>query len=135
MNTIKRLVWVSFVFAFVSAQGSDLIVDSFDRPGKISFAEIPDAIRYRVEWSHTATIDWTNFTGDVGQYLDAIPATGTGTVTIAVPMFYRVVAEMPPPGMVFIPAGSFVMGNATNVFPESEGQTNELPQHEVYTDA
>ncbi len=37
----------------------------------------------------------------------------------------------PPAGMVLIPAGSFVMGNATNVFPSSEGNPEEKPQHTV----
>ncbi|HPF99426.1 MAG TPA: SUMF1/EgtB/PvdO family nonheme iron enzyme [Kiritimatiellia bacterium] len=38
----------------------------------------------------------------------------------------------PPSGMVLIPAGSFVMGNATNMFPADEGDPEELPQHRVY---
>lgn len=36
-----------------------------------------------------------------------------------------------PAGMVLIPAGDFVMGNATNVFPAGEGASDELPQHTV----
>jgi formylglycine-generating enzyme required for sulfatase activity len=36
-----------------------------------------------------------------------------------------------PPGMALIPSGSFMMGNATNVFPKEEGPDNELPQHAV----
>jgi sulfatase modifying factor 1 len=36
-----------------------------------------------------------------------------------------------PSGMVLIPAGNLVMGNATNIFPAGEGQTDELPQHTV----
>jgi formylglycine-generating enzyme required for sulfatase activity len=36
-----------------------------------------------------------------------------------------------PSGMVLIPAGDFVMGNATNVFPAGEGGSDELPQHTV----
>jgi formylglycine-generating enzyme required for sulfatase activity len=50
-------------------------------------------------------------------------------------MFYRVVATVPPTNMVYIPAGAFLMGNATNVLPAAEGHPNELPQHEVYTDS
>jgi formylglycine-generating enzyme required for sulfatase activity len=33
--------------------------------------------------------------------------------------------------MALIPAGSFRMGNATNVFPAGEGSSTELPQHTV----
>ncbi len=36
-----------------------------------------------------------------------------------------------PAEMVFIPAGAFTMGNATNVFPATEGSTDEVPMHEV----
>jgi formylglycine-generating enzyme required for sulfatase activity len=88
-----------------------------------------------VEWSASVMAGWTNFTGDHGQWLDAIPATGSGVITAAVPMFYRVVAVMPPSNMVYIPAGTFMMGNATNVLPAEEGHINELPQHAVFTDA
>ncbi len=37
----------------------------------------------------------------------------------------------PAADMAAIPAGSFAMGNATNVFPASEGHQDELPQHAV----
>lgn len=57
-----------------------------------------------------------------------------------VPFRYRVVASVTnpvssPPNMVLIPAGSFVMGNATNAFPASEGGSDELPQHTVNVSA
>jgi formylglycine-generating enzyme required for sulfatase activity len=38
----------------------------------------------------------------------------------------------PPPGMTLIPAGVFMMGNATNEFSASEGAEVEVPQHMVY---
>lgn len=41
----------------------------------------------------------------------------------------RIFDPNPPAGMVLIPAGSFAMGNATNLFPE--GDSEELPQHTV----
>ena len=113
----------------------EVAIQSFASHGEVIFNEVPDAMGYRVEWASEAGGPWTNFTGGHGQWLDAIPATGSGTVTAAVPMFYRVVAIMPPSNMVYIPAGSFMMGNATNVLPASEGELNELPQHEVFTDA
>ncbi|MCP5489417.1 MAG: SUMF1/EgtB/PvdO family nonheme iron enzyme, partial [Verrucomicrobia bacterium] len=135
MSTRRTAYPLCLMLTMGTAIAGDYAVDAYDRSGYLSFEEIPDAITYRIEWTHDVTEGWTNFAGDTGQWMDAIPATGTGTVTVAVPMFYRVVAEMPPTGMVFIPAGSFVMGNSTNVFPAAEGSTNELPQHEVYTDA
>jgi formylglycine-generating enzyme required for sulfatase activity len=49
------------------------------------------------------------------------------------PCTWRITDLNPPEDMVYIPAGSFVMGNATNVF--SEGSSSEEPQHTVYVSA
>jgi formylglycine-generating enzyme required for sulfatase activity len=65
---------------------------------------------------------------DKWQEYTLIQATGTA-------MSVKVFEKKPPPGMVFIPAGSFMMGNATNVFPANEGDNDERPQHMVYVDA
>ena len=46
----------------------------------------------------------------------------------------RIFDPNPPAGMVFIPAGSFVMGNATNMLP-NEDSSEELPQHTVSVSA
>lgn len=48
---------------------------------------------------------------------------------------YDSVQVMVQPGMALIPAGSFVMGNSTNVFPASEGDSDELPQHTIHLSA
>ena len=64
---------------------------------------------------------------------------GERDVPASVPMWYRVVATvtqaLSPNGMVLISAGNFVMGNATNVFLASEGESDELPQHTVNVSA
>ena len=57
-----------------------------------------------------------------------VPATGIVTSVQAFDL-------QPPADMVLIPAGSFVMGHATNVFPVDEGNPDELPQHTVYVSA
>ena len=44
-------------------------------------------------------------------------------------------ANDPSRYMVLIPAGPFVMGNATNVFPWDEGWLDEMPQHTVHVSA
>jgi len=119
----------------LSVRAGDVVIQSFERNGEISFNEIPDAISYRVEWASAVNGNWTNFTGDVGLWMDDIPPSGLGVITASVPMVYRILAQIPPEGMVYIPAGSFMMGNSTNVFPEGDGGANELPQHDVYLDA
>ncbi|HMO50924.1 MAG TPA: SUMF1/EgtB/PvdO family nonheme iron enzyme [Kiritimatiellia bacterium] len=133
----KFLSVVIAVAGLVVAHGAvaDPSITHIEVNGTLVFAEIADAMGYRVEWASTADGPWTNFTGHHGQWLDDIPATGDGVITATVPMFYRVVALMPPSNMVYIPAGTFMMGNATNVLPVEEGFPNELPQHEVFTDA
>jgi formylglycine-generating enzyme required for sulfatase activity len=67
-----------------------------------------------VEWASSLSGPWnTNWAG-----LNAVTVNSNGTITIGVPMFYRVrgVAYIPPTtsdGMALIPAGSFTMGNST----------------------
>ena len=132
---MKTMQWVLVLTlaGTLTAWSDDLLIQSFDTSGKVTFNTVTNAVGYRVEWASTAGGAWTNFGLPS---LDQIPATGSGIVTASVPMLYRVVATVntasPPPGMVLILAGSFVMGNATNVFPASEGNPNELPQHTVY---
>ncbi len=121
----------------LAVQADDVVIQSFDTAGKIAFNEVPGATNYRVEWASTLTGPWTNF-ASASAALDHMTAAGSGVVTCAVPMVYRVVAWVtnpPPADMVLIPAGSFVMGNATNVFPASEGGGDELPQHAVQVSA
>ncbi len=140
----------------------DSVIPSIDQAGKITFNEVSGATGYRVEWAPVVAGPWTNFAA-AAAVLDGLPYTGSGMVTCAVPMVYRVVATAtnpptataiptatataaptpmptptptatPPPipeDLVLMPAGSFVMGNATNVFPASEGYYDERPQHTV----
>jgi len=72
----------------------DLVIDSFESSGTITFNEVPDATEYRVEWAPEPVEPWTN--------MSAIPAAGSGIVTASVPivsqtMVYRVVMTIPPP--------------------------------------
>ncbi len=59
------------------------------------------------------------------------PSTDLFPTSTYVSVGFRLARSVPPDEMVLIPAGEFVMGNATNVFPASEGSTDELPQHTV----
>jgi formylglycine-generating enzyme len=129
-----RTILFTLILTSTMASGHPLSISAFDEGGTIVFAEISNAINYRVEWSPSLEGGWTNFTGNYSQWLDNIPASGSGVITASVPMYYRVVATIPPEGMVYIPAGSFMMGNATNALTMAEGSTNELPQHSVNLD-
>jgi formylglycine-generating enzyme len=134
MKTMKWM-WGLAVAGTLAVQADDLVIQSFETSGKLTFNELTNAAKYRVEWASAVGGPWTNFTGAAGLWLDNIPATGSGSVTASVPMWYRVVARLLPPGKVLIPAGSFVIGDATNVFPASEGYSDELPQRTVNVSA
>ena len=68
-----------------------------------------------VQWASSLSGPWTNWASVVG--LDAVTVSNNGTITVSVPMFYRVLgvaATNPPAGMALIPAGSFTMGDITD---------------------
>ena len=98
---MKTMKWMlGLVLAGTLAVQADDLVLSLETSGKLTFNELTNATRYRVEWASTAGGSWTSFTGAAGQWLDNIPATGSGIVTASVPMWYRVVATVnttPPP--------------------------------------
>ncbi len=126
-----RLILGWAVASAMVAQAAQVTIQSYDAAGKLTFNEVTGASGYRVEWAARPQGPWTNFAG-AAAWLDNLPHTGSGTVTCAVPMVYRVLAlvsNVAPADMVLIPTGSFIMGNATNVFPASEGYSEELPQH------
>ena len=62
--------------------------------GQLTFSTISNALDYRVEWTSSLTNSWTNFWA-AAELLDSIPLTNSGTITVSVPMFYRVVATVP----------------------------------------
>jgi beta-glucanase (GH16 family) len=73
---------------------SNLVVHHFDHTGELRFDALDLASEYRIEWSSSMAGRWTNFAA-ASQSLDSIPATGSGVVTVSVPMLYRVVAIVP----------------------------------------
>jgi len=126
-------VYVAFACA-LATKAEEFAVQSFDSPGQITFTTLSNAGNYRVEWTSDGSGVWTSFAA-AAQSLDSIVPTGEGVVTASVPMLYRVMATvtLPAPGLVFIPAGTFVMGATTNVGHEST--MDERPQHSVYVSA
>ncbi len=100
--------WLSVALACAAWMGraDDFRVRSFDGSGRLVFDEIPSATVYRVEWAPSPVGPWTNFAGSAGASLDALTVTGGGSVTCAVPMFYRVTAVMSLTDMVLVPAGT-----------------------------
>jgi len=73
-------------------RGENLVIEKFDGTGRLYFNEISSATNYRIEWASSPAGPWTHFTALVPH--DAILPTGTGGVSVLVPMCYRVVANV-----------------------------------------
>ncbi len=102
------------VFAGVHQAAAQLpVITSFSQNGVLVCANLATGTVASVEWASSLAGPWnTNWAG-----LDAVTVGSNGTITVGVPMFYRVrgVAYIPPTtsdGMALIPAGSFTMGNS-----------------------
>lgn len=121
MKTTSWFIALFSICSLIAFAQSDRPVQSSETPGRITFNKLTNAIRYRIEWFSPASNAWTNF--GMPQF-DAIVSPGTGTVTVNVPMLYRVKAGMgaPEPVMVLIAGGTFETGDAF-----AEGEPDELP--------
>lgn len=126
-----------------SALGQTTTITFFGRNGELVCTNLPPSSTASVVWSSSVLGPWTNAcTG-----LDAVVVNSNGTIRVNVPtitgggpVFYRVRGTAPatntvPAGMVSIPAGSFVMGDAFGDWPKSMGTNIELPDHTVYVSA
>src|ERR1035437_4740231 len=105
------------------------VISSFSQNGLLVCANLQTGTVASVEWASSLSGPWnTNWAG-----LDAVTVGSNGTITVSVPMFYRVRGvAWTPAGMALIPAGSLTMGNT---FSPSEGYSDELPLHTVYVSA
>ena len=94
-------------------RADELVIQSFSTSGQLAFGGVSNeaqyATSYRIEWASSPGGGWTNFAAAAAS-LDVIPSpvNGTGTVSVLVPMCYRVVATMVvlPLGTIQIPAGT-----------------------------
>jgi len=99
-----RLLMMSFALAgTLAAHATDLVIDSWDATGRLTFREVP-ATAYRVEWTtNLSSPNWRSNAPGIA----VIPASGLGTLTVTVGVvhascYYRVVASGtngPPAGL------------------------------------
>jgi hypothetical protein len=92
-----RLLIMGLVLAGrLAAQAADLVIDSFDPSGRLTFHEIPAATAFRVEWTtNLASPAWSSNAPGIA----AISASGVGTLTATVGVvhawcYYRVAASV-----------------------------------------
>ena len=95
--TITRGLVTAVLFLVMAwaSSAEELVIQSFDRAGHLSFSALSNAASYRVEWAPSPAGPWSTFSGAAGA-LDNIPATNTTSLTCTVPMCYRVVATVTP---------------------------------------
>jgi hypothetical protein len=129
MRTGLALLSSIFLATFYTAAQSELEITSFRGNGELTFNKITNAASYRVEWAASLSTNtpWTNFAAAAAA-LDNIVSPGTGTVTVAVPMFYRVVATLQSYDLVI----SEVMYDPS-VVPDSTGEWFEIYNRAPYS--
>ena len=86
---VKHWLLLLFVGVLaVTALAGELVITSFSPNGELTWTNSVSNATYRVEWAGCATGPWTNF--DALTKLTLLSATNN-SVTVKVPMFYRVV--------------------------------------------
>jgi formylglycine-generating enzyme required for sulfatase activity len=107
------------LFAGVRQTAAQLpVITSLSQNGVLVCSNLEAGTVASVEWASSVSGPWSsNWTG-----LDAVTVNTNGSITVGVPMFYRVrgVAATPA-GMACIPAGTFTMGDTL------DGESDALP--------
>lgn len=123
-SPIGRLLAGALLAAATLAQGQSYpTITSFSPNGLLTFTEVSNAFRYRVEWStNLAQSSWRTSSppGVVGILPTGIGTLGTRSVTVGVAQaasFYRVVAVTNPPSAR--PRGSYYINFQPNGLPPS----------------
>ena len=103
------------------------VICSFSQNGVLVCTNLQPGTVASVEWASSLSGPWTNWAGAAG--LDTVIVTSNATISVSVPMFYRVrgVAKInststtTADGMALIPAGSFTMGDTL------DGESDAIP--------
>ncbi len=108
---IQNLLLVLALLAGVhQTLGQAIVINSFSQNGVLVCSGLQTGTVATVQWASSLSGPWqTNWAG-----LTGVAVATNGTLTVSVPMFYRVLgvaATNPPSGMALIPAGNFTMGN------------------------
>jgi formylglycine-generating enzyme len=111
------------------------VITSFSQNGVLVCSNLQTGSVATVQWASSLSGPWqTNWAG-----LDAVAVNSNGTITVSVPMFYRVLGvaatnnlTFTADGMALIPAGSFTMGDTLD--GESDAISNNVTVSGFYMD-
>ena len=104
------------------------VITAFHGNGDLTWTNSVSNATYRVEWASSLTGTWFRS----WQELSHVETHSNTTISVSVPMFYRVIMLSNPMSadMVLVDAGSFEMGWTSNLEPG-----NPWPGHSVNVDA
>jgi formylglycine-generating enzyme required for sulfatase activity len=115
------------LIASVHQAAAQIVITSFGQNGVLVCTNLQPGSVASVQWASSLSGSWqTNWAG-----LGAATADSNGTITVSVPMFYRVIGIAPTnttDGMALIPAGAFTIGDTL------DGETDAIPTN-VYVSA
>ena len=104
-------IWLVLWTGVQQATAQLPVITSFSQNGGLVCSGLQPGTVASVQWASSLSGPWyTNWAG-----LDAVAVDTNGSITVSVPMFYRVLgiaATNTYDGMALIPAGSFVMGDS-----------------------
>jgi len=108
-NKLKSLFIGLALIAGVNQAAAQIVISSFSQNGVLVCTNLQPGRVASVQWASSLAGPWqTNWAT-----LSGVSVSNNGTITVSVPMFYRVLGvAAAPAGMAFIPVGSFVMGNS-----------------------
>jgi formylglycine-generating enzyme required for sulfatase activity len=117
--------------------GQAIVINSFSQNGVLVCSGLQTGTLFSVQWASSLSGPWqTNWAG-----LTGVAVSNSGTNTVSVPMFYRVLGVAStnaattnaPAGMALIPAGTFTMGD--NLDGESDALPTNIYVSAFYMDA
>ncbi len=101
-------IWLAFLAGIHQTLAQLPVISSFSQNGLLVCANLQTGTVASVEWASSLSGPWqTNWAS-----LASVAVSNNGTISVSVPMFYRVLGVAgPATGMVLIPAGTFTMGD------------------------
>jgi sulfatase modifying factor 1 len=123
------LIGLALLAGDYQAAAQSPVITSFSQNGVLNCSGLQTGSLATVQWASSPSGPWQNSWAG----LAAVTPDSNGTITVGVPMFYRVLQQTNLPqftadGLAFIPAGSFTIGDTL------DGESDAIPTN-VYVSA